>query len=171
MSKKFSFLQTILNSIENGAYDQLIQITNCEYMLANSQNQSALSKWVSVFLKSWYPLAKFCNLRTFCFSTLVYWGSVTASEPTCICANHLTCLISHFILSIITICTKPHTWLACETAIIIITTDWWTLNYVQHSSCVWYYSEQNFMHNTSPQVYYILTACIYLLNVPHTLIN
>jgi len=49
---KFSFLQTILNSIENGAYDQLIQITNCEYMLANSQYQSALSRRVSVFLKS-----------------------------------------------------------------------------------------------------------------------
>jgi len=151
-------------------------------MLTSSQNHSALSKWTSVFLKSWYPLAKFCHLRTFCFRKLDHWGSVTASEPTCICANHLTCWItvisyftSQYVLSHIQ-------WLACETEIIITTdwrtlnymqhsTDWRTLNYMQHSSCVCYYSEQNFMNNTSPQVYYILTACIYLLNVPPTLIN
>ena len=140
-------------------------------MLANSQNQSALSKWTSVFLKSWYPLAKFCHLRTFCFSILDHSSSVTASEHACIHANHLTCLttvISHFPISQHVL---SHTqWLARETEI-ITTTDWWTLNYMEHSSCVWYYSEQNFINNTSPQVYYILTACIYLLNVPPTLIN
>jgi hypothetical protein len=143
----------------------------CEYMLTSSQNQSALSKWTSVFLKPWYPLAKFCHLRTYCVSILVHWGSVTASEPTCICANHLTCLITIISSFPISQYVLSHTqWLACETET-IITTAWWTLNYMQHSSCVWYYSERYFMNNTSPQVHYILTACIYLLNVPPTLIN
>jgi len=105
------------------------------------------------------------------FSILVHWGSVIASEPTCICANHLTSLITVISYFPISQYIVSHTqWLEHETET-IITTDWWTLNYVQHSSCVWYYSKQNFMNNASPQVYYILPACIYLLNVPPTLIN